>query len=89
MKGVECTEGGHCTRLVKKELGIWGPSDTIPEGYCSMGDVAVQGYTYPKIRHHVAHAIKPGALVKPIAFFEEWDDTGSGTGTPLVIRSSH
>ena len=30
-------------------------------------------------------AIAPGALVNPIGFFEEFDDTGSGTDTPVTF----
>ena len=26
----------------KQPVGIWGPSNTLEEGYCSLGDVAVQ-----------------------------------------------
>ena len=47
----------------KQPVGIWGPSKNIEEGYCSLGDVAVQGYDYPQVQHYIAHAIAPGALV--------------------------
>ena len=69
----------------KQPLGIWGPSKTVEDGFCSMGDVAVQGYDYPEIEHYLAYAIAPGALVKPIGFFEEFDDTGSGVDTPVTF----
>ena len=69
----------------KQPVGIWGPSKTVEEGYCSMGDVAVQGYDYPEIEHFVAHAIAPGALVRPVGFFEEFDDTGSGVDKPVTF----
>ena len=69
----------------KQPVGIWGPSKNIEEGFCSMGDVAVQGYDYPEVEHFLAHAIQPGALVPPIGFFEEFDDTGSGVDTPVTF----
>ena len=69
----------------KQPLGIWGASQAIDDGFCSMGDVAVQGYDYPEIEHFLAYAIAPGALVKPIEFFEQFDDTGSGVDTPVTF----
>ena len=69
----------------KQPVGIWGPSKTVEEGYCSMGDVAAKGYDYPEVEHYLAYAIAPGALVKPIGFFEEFDDTGSGVDTPVTF----
>ena len=69
----------------KQPIGIWGASKTIEDSFCSMGDVAVQGYDYPEVEHYLAYAIAPGALVKPIGFFEEFDDTGSGVDTPVTF----
>ena len=68
---------------VKQPVGIWGPSTDIEDGFCSIGDVAVQGYDYPEVQHLLVHAVKAGALVKPIGYFEEFDDTGSGVDTPV------
>ena len=69
----------------KQPVGIWGRSETVEEGFCSMGDVATQGYDYPEVEHLLAYAIAPGALVKPLGFFEEFDDTGSGVDTPVTF----
>ena len=75
------SDDNYLPDFVKKELSIWGASSKIEEGYCSIGDVAVQGYDYPEVAHYLVSAKEPGALVKPIGFFEEWDDTGSGVKT--------
>ena len=37
------------------------------------------------MEHFLVHAIQPGALVPPVAFFEEFDDTGSGVDTPVTF----
>ena len=68
---------------VKQPVGVWGPSKHIEEGFCSVGDVVGQGYDYPDVQHLLVHAVKPGALVKPIGYFEQFDDTGSGVDTPV------
>ena len=79
------SENQYTPPYEKQPVGIWGPSKNIEEGFCSLGDVAVKGYDYPEVEHLLAHAIQPGALVPPIGFFEEFDDTGSGVDTPVTF----
>ncbi len=71
---------GSDSDLIWKDRGSGGRYDISiyrPEGGKSVGDIAVNYYSSPKMTHTV-NAVIEDALAAPVDFRKRWDDSGSG-----------
>ena len=77
---------GSDSDLIWKDKGSGGKYDISiyrPKGI-SVGDIAVDYYSSPRITHTVAAVIED-ALASPVDFRKRWDDSGSGASWDVTF----
>ena len=63
---------------------VWKAQNYQSE-YCSLGDVATEGWSEPKSKAVLVSQRKAGALVSPSSFTLVWNDGGSGADADVAI----
>ena len=68
----------------RKDVAFWRVSNGQPD-FCSLGDIATEGWGKPRSSAILVKQLKSGALVKPTSFTRVWIDKGSNARSDIAI----